>query len=139
MVRTRPRYKSNTLALKSAGDYGDKPITSALREFLRGWEFYDFRPELIRGHLSRFPFFVEEVISGKSKVLRESPKLDDNGSTLSALLSYWHENDRERFDSVSESLADCTHLRIDQCAIDGANQLCLLEGYDKPIPYEGSL
>ena len=132
--KNETRYKSDTLALKSAGNYGDKPITSALREFLRGWEFYDFRPELIRGHLSSFPFFVEEVILGKSKALRESPKLDDDGSTLSALLSYWHENDRGRFDSVSESLADCTHLRIDQCAIDGDNQLCLLEGYDKPIP-----
>ena len=88
----------------------------------------------MRGYFARFPFFVERVISDKSKELRESPKLDDDGSTLSALLSYWHKNDRERFDSVSESLADCTHLRIDQCAIDGDNQLCLLEGYEKPIP-----
>ena len=128
------RYKSNKLALKSAGDYGDKPITSALTEFLRGWEFYDFRPELMRGYLSRFSFFMGDVIPDKSKASSESPKLDDDGSTLSALLSYWHEHDRERFDSVSESLADCTHLRIDQCAIDGDNQLCLLEGYEKPIP-----
>ena len=134
--KNETRYRSNKLALKSAGDYGDKPITSALTEFIKGWEFYDFQPDLIRGHLSRFPFFVEEVISGKSKTLREPPKLDDDGSTLSALLSYWHEHNRERFDSVSESLADCTHLRIDQCAIDGDgdNQLCLLEGYEKPIP-----
>ena len=132
--KNETRYKSNKLALKSAGDYGDKPITSTLTEFLRGWEFYDFRPELMRGHLSRFPFFMGEVISGKSETLSESPKLDDDGSTLSALLSYWYESDRERFNSVSESLADCTHLRIDQCEIEGGNQLCLLEGYEKPIP-----
>ena len=132
--KNETRYKSNKLALKSAGDYGDKPITSALTEFLRGWEFYDFRPELMRGHLSRFSFFIGEVIPDKPKELYDSPKLDNDGSTLSVLLSYWYENDRERFDSVSESLADCTHLRIDQCAIDGDNQLCLLEGYEKPIP-----
>ena len=132
--KNETRYKSNKLALKSAGDYGDKPITSALTEFLRGWEFYDFRPELMRGHLSRFSFFMGEVIPDKPKELYDSPKLDNDGSTLSVLLSYWYENDRERFDSVSESLADCTHLRIDQCAIDGDNQLCLLEGYEKPIP-----
>ena len=130
----RTRYKSNKLALRSAGDYGNKPVTSALTEFIKGWEFYDFQPDFMRGYFARFPFFVERVISDKSKELRESPKLDDDGSTLSALLSYWHKNDRERFDSVSESLADCTHLKIDQCAIDGDNQLCLLEGYEKPIP-----
>ena len=132
--KNETRYRSNKLALKSAGDYGDKPITSALTEFLRSWEFYDFRPELMRGHFSRFAFFVEEDISGKSKTLRDSPKLDDDGSTLSMLLSYWHEHDRERFDSVSESLAASTNLRINQCTIDGDNQLCLLEGYEKPIP-----
>ena len=128
------RYRSNKLALKSAGDYGDKPITSVLTEFLRSWEFYDFRPDVMRGQLSRFSFVMGEVIPDKPKELYESPKLDDDGSTLSALLSYWYEHDRERFDSVSESLADCTHLRIDQWTIEGDNQLCLLEGYEKPIP-----
>ena len=64
----------------------------------------------------------------------ESPKLDDDGSTLSALLSYWHENTPERFQSVSDSLAASTNLRLDQCKIDGDNQLCLLEGYEQPIP-----
>ena len=129
------KYKSNKIALKSAGDYGDKPITSALTEFIKGWKFYNFRPEYIRGSLSGFPFIiVEEIRSSKSKELRESPKLDDDGSTLSALLSYWHENTPERFHSVSESLAKCTNLRIDHCPIDGDNQLCLLEGYEQPIP-----
>ena len=130
----RTKYRSNKLALRSAGDYGNKPITSTLTEFLKGWKFYDFRPELIRGPLLGFPFFVEEVISGQSKELRDSPKMDNDGSTLSALLSYWYEHDQERFDSVSESLAACTKISIDQRAIDGANQLCLLEGYKQPIP-----
>ena len=130
----RTKYRSNKLALKSAGDYGDKPITSALTEFLKGWEFYDFRPELMRGHLSRFPFFVEEIISGKSKELRDSPKLDDDGSTLSALLSYWHKNTPERFRNVSESLAASINLEIDQRTIGEELELCLLEGYKNPIP-----
>ena len=71
------RYRSNKLALKSAGDYGDKPITSALTEFLRGWEFYDFRPDVMRGQTSRFSFVMGEVIPEKPKELYESPKLDD--------------------------------------------------------------
>ena len=125
-------YQSNKLALKSAGDYGDKPITRALTEFIKGWEFYDFQPNLIRGHSELLPFsLVEKLLSGE---LREFPKLDDDGSTLSALLSYWYENTPDRFRSVSDSLAAATNLRIDQLSINGDNQLCLLEGYKQPIP-----
>ena len=125
-------YKSNKLALKSAGDYGDKPTTRALTEFIREWEFYDFRPEYIRRHSEVLPFIlVEKLLSGE---WRESPKLDDDGSTLSALLSYWYENTPDRFRSVSESLAASTNIRIDQRVIDGDNRLCLLEGYKQPIP-----
>ncbi len=43
-------------------------------------------------------------------------------------------NTPERFHSVSDSLAASTNLRIDQCPINGDNQLCLLEGYKQPIP-----
>ena len=128
--KNRTPYKSNKLALKSAGDYGNKPITSALTEFIREWEFYDFQPLLIRQHLERF-LITENV---PLKELRESPKLNDSGSTLSALLSFWYENTPDRFQRVSDSLAASTNLRIDQCPINGDNQLCLLEGYKQPIP-----
>ena len=122
-------YKSNKLALRSAGDYGDKPITSVLTGFIKDWEFYDFRPEYMRRHLKGFPF-----INIRSRELHESPKLNDDGSTLSALLSYWHENTPERFQSISDSLAASTNLRIDQRSINGDNKPCLLEGYKQPIP-----
>ncbi len=126
--KNETKYRSNKLALKSAGDYGNKPVTSALTKFIKGWEFYNFRPESIRNYLMEFSPVIKE--------LSESPQLDRYGVSLSELLSYWHKNIPERFDSVSESLAASTNLRIDQCAIDGDNQLCLLEGYEKPIPLE---
>ncbi len=125
-------YKSNKLALRSAGDYGDKPITSVLTGFIKDWEFYDFQPNLIRKYLEVLPFFIVEKIL--SEELCESPKLNDDGSTLSALLSYWHENTPERFQSISDSLAASTNLRIDQRSINGDNKPCLLEGYKQPIP-----
>lgn len=127
-------YKSNKLALKSAGDYGHKPVTSSLTEFIKGWEFYDFEPRFMRGRVTRF----NQIILDEARESRESPQLDDEGSILSALLSYWHENDRERFDSVSESLAGCTNISIGHRAINGDDQLCLLEGYGKPVPLHGA-
>ncbi len=124
-------YKSNKLALKSAGDYGDKPTTRALTEFIREWKFYDFRPDLIREHFEVLPLSL--LLSGE---LGKSPKLDDDGSILSALLSDWYEDTPDRFQSVSNSLAASTNLRLDQYKIDGDNQICLLEGYEKSIPLE---
>ena len=35
-------FRSNKLALKSAGDYGHKPVTKGVADFIRNWRFYDF-------------------------------------------------------------------------------------------------
>lgn len=127
-------YRSNQFALRSAGDYGNKPITRKLTTFIKGWKFYDFQPDLIRGQVKGFPFVVEEVKFDNSKGLSQFPRLDDYGLILSELLSVWHKKTPTRFDKVSESLADSTNIRIALREIDGDNQLCLLEGYEKPIP-----
>ena len=123
--KNRTTYKSNKLALKSAGDYGNKPVTNALTEFIKGWEFYDFRPELIRDEIIQF--------SPVTKELYESPNLDSFGVSLPEVLSAWHNNKPELFDSVSESLATSINLKIGQRTIDEELELCLLEGYKNPI------
>ena len=50
--QNKTTYKSRKLALKSAGDYGEKPITSLFTEFVRDWEFYDFQPSVMRGRVT---------------------------------------------------------------------------------------
>ena len=129
--KNRTDYKSNKLALRSAGDYGAKPVTNTLTEFIKGWEVYDFQPNRIRRQFEELPFaIVEKVMWGKSKALPKSPR-EGNGWTLSELLAYWHKNTPERFHNVSESLAASTNISIDQWQ---GNQFCLLEGYKNPIP-----
>ena len=128
--KNKTTYTSNKLALKSAGDYGNKPITSILTKFIKGWEFYDFQPEFIRSHLATF--------SPVTKDVRESPKLDSYGFRLAEVLSDWHANMPECFRNVSESLAACTNISIDRRPVNDDNQLCLLEGYKNPIPLEGA-
>ena len=123
-------YKSNKLALKSAGDYGNKPITRALTEFIKGWEFYNFDIGFIRGSLTEF-------LHEKKKIL-ESPKLDRYGGNLADVLWNWHKNSPEIFQNISESLASITNLEIDQYLIDEQNQFCLLEGYKNPIPLQSA-
>ena len=128
------KYRSNQLALESAGDYGDKPITSALTKFIKGWKFYDFQTDPIRlyfGTLGQISMGLNEL-----KELRELSSIPDNGSTLAVLFHDWYENDRERFYKVSESLAAAINTRIDFYTIAGNSRLCLLEPDKKPIPLE---
>ena len=132
--RNKTTYKSRKLALKSAGDYGDKPITSLLTEFVRDWEFYDFQPRVMRGRVTS----IDQLILGEPMETRGSPQLDHEGSTLTELLSYWFENDKERFETISRSLKKSTNISIDHRIIDEEPQLCLSEGYKNPIPLQGA-
>jgi predicted ATPase len=52
---------------------------------------------------------------------------------LREVLSSWYKSDRERFDSVSDSLAASVNFKIGFNEIGGVNQLCLLEEHRNPI------
>ncbi len=127
--RNQTKYNSNRLALESAGNYGNKPITSALTNFIKQWMFYEFQQDSIRLYFENLGISPLD----KLNVSRPLPGLRNSGSTLSALLSYWYESDRKRFYNVSESLNFSTNIKIDCCTIDGDNRLCLLERDKKPI------
>ena len=119
-------YKSNKLALRSAGDYGHKPITSVLTEFMQEWEFYDFQPDYIRTNPNKF--------SPITKGIRESLSLNRYGVNIPDILWNWYEDTPEDFRYVSEALSAATNINIDYRKIDGEFQLCFFEGYKKAIP-----
>ena len=123
------RYRSNQLALKSAGDYGNKPVTKTLTRFIKNWEFYDFQPEVMRIYYDD----LGEKLLNEFPEIRKSPGLDYFGFSLPELLLDWYKNTPNLFRSVSESLEAATSFRIDQRPVNGDNQLCLLEGYKNPI------
>ena len=109
---SKTKYRSDKLALRSAGNYGDKPVTNALMEFMKGWEVYDFRPDLIRQDFLNFPFDIDG---------------------LAFWVSNWYKNDPDRFNNVSESLAASTNFRITQDTVY-RNDFDLLEEDKNPIP-----
>ena len=120
------KYTSNKLALRSAGDYGNKPVTSALAAFIQGWEFYDLQPDYMRTNADR-------SASG-TKDTRESLKLNRYGVNVPDILWDWYQNTPEDFGYVNDSLVASTNINIDYRKIDGEFQLCLLEGYKEPTP-----
>ncbi len=122
-------FKFYGLALESAGNYGDKPITRALAEFIKEWQFFDFYPDLIRSNLTTF---------SPEKENHEFPKIDSYGVQLPRILSNWHKYSPESFQNISDFLAASTNRKIDLRPIEGKNQLCLLEGYENPISLHGA-
>ena len=121
----RTLYNANELALGSAGNYGNKPITRAVADFIKEWKLYRFSTDAIRIILSD--------ISLPEKEMRESPRLGTEGAELPEVLWNWYNNSPESFRNVSDSLASSTNLEIDCRPIKGQKQLCLLEGNKKPI------
>jgi predicted ATPase len=119
-------YKSDKLALRSAGDYGHKPITNVLTKFIRGWGFYNFEPDSMRANSDRSSSITTDIL--------ESPKLDPYGVGVTGILGYWYKNSPEDFRYVGEALAAATNINIDYRKIDGGFQLCFFEGYKDPIP-----
>ena len=127
----KTNYNSNKPALGSAGNYGNKPITRALTEFIKGWEFYDFDTGFIRQE-SDMRFSPAET------EIREFPKLNEGGENLVEVLWNWYKNSPESFQNVSDSLAADTNREIDYCLIDGRYQLFIIEGDKNPIPLQSA-
>jgi predicted ATPase len=115
-------YSSEKLALTSAGDYSNKPVTNLLIDFIKNWAFFNFMPEIMR---SGNRLFV-------SPTLDIPTQLDDDGSVLKRLLFSWHEKNVDKFEAVNQALASSiTQFRLK--SLDEEGELGLLEGYDKPI------
>lgn len=122
------QYFSEKLALKSAGDYGHKPVTHRLTDFIKNWAFFNFMPEVMR---SRNGLMINPS--------DESPThLDEEGAVLKHLLCVWHDKNDEKFDWVNQSLASVTHQLSLKRIDENDGELGLLEGYDKPIPLDNA-
>ena len=127
--------KLKKIVLGSADDYAKKPITTSLTEFIKEWYFYDFQPELMRGYFQSAPFGSDpDDISIPFIRSGRFPQLNEDGSNLSMILSYFRSNTQGLLHKVSESLFESAKLKIGYSRIDGQYQLCVLEGYRNPIP-----
>ncbi|MEB3191998.1 MAG: AAA family ATPase [Snowella sp.] len=78
-------YQSSigNLALKSAGNFGKKPITSTLNNFIDEWKFYNFDPDMIRRTNTNNLVWIASRLEEE-----ENPKLelDSYGSNISIIL-----------------------------------------------------
>ena len=120
--------KAGNLALKSAGDFGDRPFTAKLAEFIRNWDFYDLDPDVMRGS----PMLVigDKILMEKDYI----PSLGSRGREIEDVLQYWAENDLEKFQLVSQELDDCMGISLKLVGEEGEKIIKVLEKDSLEIP-----
>jgi len=120
--------KAGNLALKSAGDFGDRPFTAKLAEFIINWDFYDLDPELMRGS----PMFVigDNIVINRENI----PSLGSTGREIQDVLQYWAENDLDKFQLVSQELNDCMGISLKLVDAEGEKIIKVLEKDNLEIP-----
>ena len=124
----RYQSKAGNLALKSAGDFGDRPFTGRLAEFIINWDFYDLDPDLMRGS----PMFVigDNIVMNRENI----PSLGSTGREIQDVLQYWAENDREKFQLVSQELEDCLGISLKLVDEEEEKTIKVLEKDSLEIP-----
>ncbi len=130
------RYQSDPetlegLALRSAGNFGNKPFTRKLASYIKNWEFYDVDPDSMRQTcylIERFKGISERIKAGK-----KTPSLDADAGQVQELLNYWAENKKEKLEEISKELHNC--LNISLVSVGEEEKIVnVLEGDGKKIP-----
>ncbi|MEG4282170.1 AAA family ATPase [Microcoleus sp. A006_D1] len=120
--------KAGNLALKSAGDFGDRPFTGRLAEFIINWDFYDLDPKLMRG--SAMFVIGDNIVMNRENI----PSLGSTGREIQDVLQYWAENEREKFQLVSQELNDCMGISLKLVDEEGEKIIKVLEKDNLEIP-----
>lgn len=116
------------LALRSAGNFGNKPFTKKLASYIRKWKFYDIDPDRVRNS------DLLEMLKGISKRSQsEIPSLDTKASKVHEVLKYLAINERGKFDEISQELQDCLNISLSLVG-DGEPVVKVLEEGSKEIP-----
>ncbi len=136
-IETPYNPQSPKIALRSVGDYGYKPKAGAIHQFIREWKFYDFLPDRIRTSRDLVHFIR---LDGN---VQDTPTvLNSMGTTLTAILADWHENQRTRFDNVNDLLNKNMGLSLKMKSatgrLDTDFEFFLNEGYKTLIPLKNA-
>lgn len=132
-------YKSVRPALKSAGAYGNKPVTNKLSIFILNWRGFDFKPGFIRmgsEKPGRIAKIMKDMVEAKYEKIGSAIKSD--GRNLHAMLTNWYEHDHKRYESVCTEFSRVFRGKLKmKCHKDedGFNEIILREGYPSPISF----
>ncbi|MCL1471434.1 AAA family ATPase [Argonema antarcticum] len=119
------------LALRSAGNFGNKPFTKKLASYIREWKFYDIDPDIIR----QYPSLMGMIkgIAQRSNPSESIPSLDAQAGEVQEVLNYWAQNERDTFEGISQELKDCLNISL-SLVEEGEQIVKVLEPDGKQMP-----
>ncbi|BAY65750.1 ATPase-like protein [Calothrix brevissima NIES-22] len=107
------KYKSEpeiieNLALRSSGNFGNKPFTKKLANYFRNWQFYNIDPDDIRKNV----VLLEVVKFVKTSEGETIPSLDNEASEVQEVLNYWAKYEKEKLDAISKELQASLNISL---------------------------
>ncbi|GBO55223.1 hypothetical protein APA_3273 [Pseudanabaena sp. lw0831] len=123
------RSTPDTVALSSTGNFGDKPITLKVSDFIKRWEFYDLDPDLIRGFAA-----MSSRYEGSTETLTS---LGNEGHQLQSLLQQWAlEDNNQTFQKVTDEVRRCLNVELIIADHKGKRVVKVKENNVLEIPFE---
>jgi predicted ATPase len=106
----RQKYdsKEGALALKTAGNFGNRSLTAEMSEFVRNWEFYNFEPHRMRNKGSKY--YISELIENMTDKI---PVMDIDGEFIEQVLSYHGDQGDDIFNEISREVESCLRIKIE--------------------------
>lgn len=119
------------LALRAAGNFGNKPFTKKLSSYIRNWEFYNIDPDRVR----QYSHLLEKlkVISQPSTNSDKIPGIDEYASEVQEVLNYWAKNEIDKFEEVSKELEKLLNISLN-LNIEGKQLVNIVESDGKKFP-----
>ncbi|QIR41472.1 AAA family ATPase [Tolypothrix sp. PCC 7910] len=99
------------LALRTAGNYGNKPLTKKFASYIKDWRFYDIDPDSVRSY-SDVIVQLGKNISKPRQVKNIAPSLNPSASKAQEILEYWAINEKDKFYEISQELQDCLKISL---------------------------
>jgi predicted ATPase len=123
-------YQSDLLALTTAGNFGNRPFTKALANYIREWEFYNIEPDKIRQTEVNLPFLIDQQVFYDSD---NEPNLGNQAERVKGILNYWAKNELDKFKEISEELKDCLNISL-KIVREGKDIVRVIEANGKEMP-----
>lgn len=120
----------NSLALRTAGNFGNRPFTKELANYIREWKFFNIEPNKIRQTEVNIPLLIDEQAFYDSD---NEPNLGNQAERVKGILNYWAKNEPDKFEEVSKELKDCLNISL-SIVREGKDIIRVLEADGKEMP-----
>ncbi|MEA5468383.1 AAA family ATPase [Spirulina sp. 06S082] len=120
--------KQGGLALRTAGDFGDKPLTSKISDFIKKWRFYNLDPEIIRNQ----NIYNDTDIRERYKL---SSLFDTQGQRLQNSIIFWFTHKPEILLNFNREVYDCLGIKLEICKNNDNPEIYVIEKNNLKVPF----